>query len=173
MVATDNRSRALESMALYSGGDARVLVIEAPFYASITAELVSGATAVLGEQKVACDRLAVTGALEIPQALRQAIANGLFKPRGSGGMYGGVIALGCVIRGETSHYDIVCTMTNHWLMETAVTNAIPLGNGVLTVDTEAQALQRARGGALGKGGDAARACLRLMWIAANPGKAEA
>ena len=74
----------------------------------------------------------------------------------------GVVALGCVIRGETSHYDIVCNNANHWLMEVAIEHAMPLGNGILTVDTEAQALARARGGADGKGGDAARACLRLI-----------
>ena len=72
------------------------------------------------------------------------------------------MALGCVIRGETSHYDIVCNNANHWLMDVAVETCLPLGNAILTVDTEAQALARARGGADGKGGDAARACLRLI-----------
>ena len=75
------------------------------------------------------------------------------------------MALGCVIRGETSHYDIVCNNANHWLMEVAVRNGVPLGNGILTVDNEEQALARARGGADGKGGDAVRACLRLIELA--------
>ena len=69
------------------------------------------------------------------------------------------MALGCVIRGETTHYDIVCNNANHWLMEIAVRHAIPLGNAILTVETEAQALARAEGGREGKGADAVRACL--------------
>lgn len=76
--------------------------------------------------------------------------------------YDGVVALGCVIRGETAHYDIVVNNANHWLMEVAVGQAIPVGNAILTVDTEAQALARARGGREGKGGDAARACFALI-----------
>ena len=66
------------------------------------------------------------------------------------------------MRGETSHYDIVCNNANHWLMQVAILHSVPVGNGILTVDTEAQALARARGGIDGKGGDAARACLRLI-----------
>ena len=102
------------------------------------------------------------GALEIPQVLAQAAATGLVPRRAENGKWDGAIALGCVIRGETSHYDIVCNNANHWLMEVAIKHAVPLGNGILTVDNEKQALARARGGAEGKGGDAARACLRLI-----------
>ena len=61
------------------------------------------------------------------------------------------VALGCVIRGETSHYDIVCNNANHWLMEVAIRHSIPVGNGILTVDTEEQAMARARGGREGQG----------------------
>jgi 6,7-dimethyl-8-ribityllumazine synthase len=78
--------------------------------------------------------------------------------------FDGAIALGCVIRGETAHYDIVVNNANHWLMDVAVRNDAPVGNGVLTVDTEAQAIARATGGRKGKGGDAARACLALIEI---------
>ena len=78
--------------------------------------------------------------------------------------YDGAVALGCVIRGETSHYDIVCNNANHWLMEVAIRNGVPLGNGILTVDTEAQALARAHGTS-GKGGAAVRACLSLIELA--------
>jgi 6,7-dimethyl-8-ribityllumazine synthase len=67
-----------------------------------------------------------------------------------------------VIRGETSHYDIVCNTTNTGLMDVALRHHIPVGNGILTVESEAQAIARARGGRDGKGGDAARACLRLV-----------
>ncbi len=70
-----------------------------------------------------------------------------------------------MIRGETAHYDIVCNNANHWLMDVAIRHNVPVGNGILTVDTEAQALERAKGGRDGKGGDAARACLQLIEIA--------
>lgn len=156
-------------MELHSGGTARVLIIEAPYYPEITDELGRGAAAVLDEAGTGYDWIPVPGALEIPQAFAQAVKAGLFD-RGEKGVYAGAIALGCVIRGETAHYDIVCNNANHWLMETAIRHAIPLGNGILTVDTEAQALARARGGADGKGGDAARACLRLIRIAERLGQ---
>lgn len=152
-----------QEMELHSGASKRILIIEAPYYQAVTDELGRGVSEVLDQAETPHDWLPVPGALEIPQALAQAVAAGLF---GSGpqSVYAGVIVLGCVIRGETSHYDIVCNNTNHWLMETAIRNAIPVGNGILTVDSEAQAFARARGGAEGKGGDAARACLRLMRI---------
>ena len=141
---------------------ARVLIVEGRFYDKISDELLAGAIAALEAQGVAHDRITVPGALEIPQALAQAAAAGLIPRSAANGKWDGAIALGCVIRGETSHYDIVCNNANHWLMEVAVKHAVPVGNGILTVDTEEQALARARGGAEGKGGDAARACLRLI-----------
>lgn len=155
-------------MELHSGASARVLIIEAPYYQEITDALGTGAAAVLDEAETGYDWIPVPGALEIPQAFAQAVAAGLFA--GEKKIYSGLVALGCVIRGETSHYDIVCNTTNYWLMETAIRHNIPVGNGILTVDTEAQALARARGGATGKGGDAARACLRLMRIAQTLGR---
>jgi 6,7-dimethyl-8-ribityllumazine synthase len=98
----------------------------------------------------------VPGAFEIPLAAKAAALSKRFD---------GIVAIGCVIRGETAHYDIVCNNANHWLMEVAVRDAVPVGNGILTVETEAQALERARGGTAGKGGDAARACLALIELA--------
>jgi 6,7-dimethyl-8-ribityllumazine synthase len=167
MVTSGQRARP--EMELHSGASARVLIIEAPYYREITDALLSGAQAVLDAAGVGYDRVAVPGALEIPQVLAQALAAGLFTSGGEGS-YAGVIVLGCVIRGETSHYDIVCNNTNHWIMETAILHNIPVGNGVLTVDTEAQARARAEGGVDGKGGDAARACLRLIRIARDFGQ---
>jgi len=140
----------------------RVLIIEGRFYEAISDELANGAIAVLQAQGVGYDRISVPGALEIPQALAQAVSAGLLPRNASNGRWDGAVALGCVIRGETAHYDIVCRNANHWLMEVAIRHGVPVGNGILTVDTEAQALQRARGGADGKGGDAARACLSLV-----------
>jgi 6,7-dimethyl-8-ribityllumazine synthase len=166
MVKTDNNVRP--EMELYSGSPARVLIIESPYYQSITDELIAGAVATLDAAGVSYDRVAVPGALEIPQAFAQAVAAGLFADSGEG-VYAGAIVLGCVIRGETSHYDIVCNNTNHWLMDTAIRYNVPVGNGVLTVDTDAQAHARAQGGVNGKGGDAARAVLRLMKLAGDFG----
>jgi len=138
----------------------RVLIIEAPYYAEINGHLLAGALHVLAENGCDYDRLPVAGALEIPQALSAAAASGAI---GKGGRFSGAIALGCIIRGETSHYDIVCNNANHWLMETAIRHSIPVGNAILTVDTREQALARAAGGdPSGKGGDAARACLGLI-----------
>ncbi|MFX6941409.1 6,7-dimethyl-8-ribityllumazine synthase, partial [Acinetobacter baumannii] len=79
-------------------------------------------------------------------------------------VYSGAIALGCVIRGDTAHYEIVCNNANHWLMDVAINSMIPVGNAILTVETKEQALERARGGRDGKGGDAARACLALIGL---------
>ena len=167
MVRTETSSRP--EMDLHSGPSARILIIESPYYKEITDALGQGAVAVLDAADAPYDRIAVPGALEIPQAFAQAVAAGLFGG-GEGSRYAGVIVLGCVIRGETSHYDIVCNNTNHWLMETAIRHNIPVGNAVLTVATEAQARARAEGGADGKGGDAARACLRLIRIAEHLGQ---
>ena len=124
--------------------------------------MAAGAIAELEARKATYERIAVPGALEIPQALAQAVKAGVIGSDDVSARFDGCVALGCVIRGETSHYDIVCNNTNHWLMEVAVRNAIPLGNAILTVDTEAQALERARGGRDGKGADAVRACLAVI-----------
>ena len=139
------------------GFDGRILIIEARYYEDVADELVAGAVSELEGRGVPFDRIAVPGALEIPQALSAAVP--LFED-----VYVGAIVLGCVIRGETAHYDVVVTNTNHWVMDVAMTAMIPVGNGVLTVDTKEQAMARAKGGRTGKGGDAARACLRLVEI---------
>jgi 6,7-dimethyl-8-ribityllumazine synthase len=148
---------------------ARVLIIEAPYYEDISKELADGAIGELKARGATFDRIEVPGALEIPQVLTLASAAGLFygnplstRPTAR---YAGAVALGCVIRGETSHYDIVCNNANHWMMYVATEQHIPVGNGILTVDTREQAFARARGGRAGKGGDAARACLRLIELA--------
>jgi 6,7-dimethyl-8-ribityllumazine synthase len=143
----------------------RILIIEARFHEHIADELANGAIAELEAAGATYDRVAVPGALEIPQALAHAVAAGLIPASGPSGRYSGAVALGCVIRGETSHYDIVCRNANHWLMEVAIRVNVPVGNGILTVENEQQAVARAQGGREGKGGEAARACLRLVEIA--------
>ncbi|MFA5956043.1 6,7-dimethyl-8-ribityllumazine synthase [Hyphomicrobium sp.] len=137
---------------------AHVLFIEARFYEDIADLLIEGAVAECAKRGVTFERISVPGALEIPQVLAAAA-----EARAAGrAMFDGALALGCVIRGETAHYDIVCNNANHWLMDVAMHQSIPVGNAILTVDTRAQALARAEGGINGKGGDAARACLRLI-----------
>jgi 6,7-dimethyl-8-ribityllumazine synthase len=140
----------------------RVLIVEARFYEDIADALVEGAIAEIEAAGASWERVAVPGALEIPQALGLAAAAGLLPESAVNARFGGAVALGCVIRGETSHYDIVCNTANSGLMEVALRHHIPVGNGILTVENEPQALARARGGREGKGGDAARACLRLI-----------
>jgi 6,7-dimethyl-8-ribityllumazine synthase len=144
--------------------NARILIIEAPYYEGVSRELLAGATAELDAWGATYDKVTVVGALEIPQALAQAVEAGLVPATASSARYAGAILLGCVIRGETSHYDIVVNNANHWLYHLAITHRIPVGNAILTVDTEAQAMARALGGRHGKGGDAARACLGLIQI---------
>jgi 6,7-dimethyl-8-ribityllumazine synthase len=145
--------------------DAHILIIEARFYEGIADEMVAGAAAVLEAHGSTFERIAVPGALEISQVLSAAIEAGRFEPfLEEGKSFDGVIAIGCVVRGETYHFEIVCNNANHWLMEVASLEGVPVGNAILTVDTMAQAEERAKGGAAGKGGDAARACLRLIEI---------
>jgi 6,7-dimethyl-8-ribityllumazine synthase len=143
---------------------AHVLIIEARFYEDIADELAAGAIGELEARGATYERVAVPGALEIPQVLGLAAEAGRLEEEADGETFDGVIALGCVIRGETYHFEVVCNETNHWLMEAASMFATPVGNAILTVDTKEQALARARGGRDGKGGDAARACLRLIEI---------
>lgn len=143
----------------------RVLIIESRYYEKIADELLAGAVAELEAEGVAYDCVTVPGALEIPQALARAASSGVIPRDAPQARWCGAVALGCVIRGETSHYDIVCNNANHWLMEVAMRGSIPLGNAILTVENEEQAMARAKGGRKGKGADAVRACLGLIDLA--------
>jgi 6,7-dimethyl-8-ribityllumazine synthase len=143
----------------------RLLIIEARFYDAIADDLAEGAIAEIEARGAIYDRIPVPGCLEIPQALAQAIYAQAIPQSAGSGRYAGAVALGCVIRGETSHYETVANNANHWLYELAVRHAIPLGNGILTCETKEQAEARARGGREGKGGDAARACFALLELA--------
>jgi 6,7-dimethyl-8-ribityllumazine synthase len=146
--------------------DARVLVVEARFYDDIADMLLQGATRELEKAGTAFDRISVPGALEIPPA----IAIALDAAEGRGKPYHGVVALGCVIRGETSHYDIVAGESARGLMFLGLTHKLPVGNGILTVDTQAQAIERARTDKWDKGAAAARATLALMRIKRTAGR---
>jgi 6,7-dimethyl-8-ribityllumazine synthase len=143
----------------------RILIIEARFNEKIADELAKGAIEELEAQGANWERIVVPGALEIPLVLASAVKSGLIPTGAPSSRYAGVIALGCVIRGETYHFEVVSNNANHWLMDVATRHCIPVGNGILTVDTDKQAMERAKGGREGKGGDAARACLRLVDLA--------
>jgi len=144
------------------GKSARILIIDAPYYENISDALLAGAMAELDFAGATSERIVVPGALEIPLALSHVVKAGLIPGDAKHANFDGCVALGCVIRGETTHYDTVCNNANHWLMDIATRHAIPLGNAILTVETEAQALERAQGGRKGKGADAVRACLTLI-----------
>lgn len=154
--------KTVESSIPSGGLSVHLLVIEARYYEHIADELLAGATAEIEAAGATFERVTVPGALEIPLALAQAVKADLIGSDDANARFEGCVALGCVIRGETSHYDTVCNNANHWLMELAVRHGIPLGNAILTVENEAQALERARGGHKGKGADAVRACLQLV-----------
>ena len=139
---------------------ARVLIVEARFYDDLANELLRGAKAVLEGAGAQVDVLTVPGALEIPSAL--AIA--LDAAETAGTPYAAAVALGCVIRGETFHFEIVAGESARALMDLSVARRLPLGNGVLTVENEAQAWTRARVNELNKGGGAAEAALAVLRI---------
>lgn len=139
---------------------ARALVVEARFYDHIADPLLQGARAVFQAAGMRVDVLRVDGALEIPAAM--VIALGAASDAGD--PYEAAVALGCVIRGETGHYDIVAGESARALMDLSVAFALPLGNGILTVENEAQALERANIQRLDKGGAAARAALAVLAI---------
>lgn len=132
----------------------KFLIIESPYYTQICDALVDGATAYLREQGASFERIAVPGALEIPLAIK--IAHESSKVS-----YDGYIALGCVIRGETSHYDIVCNESAAGLSRLALDHSLAIGNGILTCDTMEQALVRALPDQKNKGKDAALAAYSL------------
>jgi 6,7-dimethyl-8-ribityllumazine synthase len=139
---------------------ARILVVEARFYHDIADALLDGAGRVLDAAAAEWDRITVPGSLEIPAAIAIAVDAAEERQR----PYDGVVALGCVIRGDTIHFEIVSMQSAQGLMELSVARRLPLGNGIITVDTQAQALARARKEELDKGGDAARAALAMVRI---------
>jgi len=137
---------------------ARILVVEARYYDDIADMLLRGAKRVLKDAQATHDLVTVPGALEIPAA----IMIGLHAAAAREQPYDGAVALGCVIRGETSHYDIVAGESARAIMDISIALDMPMGNGILTVDTDAQARVRARPAGEDKGGGAARAALALV-----------
>jgi 6,7-dimethyl-8-ribityllumazine synthase len=139
-----------------------VLIVEARFYGDIADELAKGAMAALEAAGATYDRLEVPGAFELPAAIRMNIK--AMELVGGRRRYDGYLALGCVIRGETSHYDYVCGECARGLMDLSLEFSIALGFGVLTVETQEQAWARAAADQLNKGGAVANAALRMIEI---------
>jgi 6,7-dimethyl-8-ribityllumazine synthase len=137
---------------------ARILLVEARFYDDIADLLLAGAMKELKAAGADVERISVPGSLEIPAAIAIALDAGAKKRR----PYHAVVALGCVIRGDTIHFEIVSNESARGLMDLAITRNVPIGNGIITANTEAQALARARMEEQDKGGDAARAALALV-----------
>ena len=130
---------------------ARLLIVESRFYADIADALISGAERELTKNGAVSERVVVPGAFEIPGAIALAA-----------GRYDGYVALGCVIRGETTHYDYVCGESARGLMDLSVHRKLAIGYGIVTVDTIEQAKARAFIDRGDKGGDAAHACLAMV-----------
>ena len=139
-----------------------VLIIEGRFYEDVSDELAKGAIGALEDAGATFHRIEVPGALEIPQVLAFAVRGGLIPYGAERWRYHGAIALGCVIRGETSHYDIVANESARTLMSLATKHGIPFGNGILTVENRSQALKRASITQGNKGRAAVHACLRMI-----------
>ncbi|MEX0839611.1 MAG: 6,7-dimethyl-8-ribityllumazine synthase [Parvibaculum sp.] len=147
--------------------NAHILIIEARFYEDIADELARGAIAAIEARGATWQRISVPGVLEIPAAIKYAIdamAHGAFTKA-----IDGFVTLGCVIRGETTHYDIVSNESARALMDIAVDRSLALGNGIQTVENEAQAWARAKVDQKNKGGGAANACLDMIELKRSMG----
>lgn len=138
-----------------------VLIVESRFYDDIADELLAGAKAALDAYGATYDVVTVAGAFEVPAAIAMAEEA---SRRPAGRAYDGYVALGCVIRGETSHYDYVCSESARGLMDLSVRQLLCIGYGILTVEDEEQAWVRARRSEGDKGGTVARVCLDMIGL---------
>jgi 6,7-dimethyl-8-ribityllumazine synthase len=135
----------------------RFLIVEARYYENIAAMLLEGAKTAFAKAGAAFDHVGVPGALEIPLALALALDHAAASKH----PFDGAVALGCVIRGETHHFEIVANESARAFTQISLARKLAFGNGVLTVENEAQALSRADPRQSDKGGDAARAALSM------------
>jgi 6,7-dimethyl-8-ribityllumazine synthase len=140
----------------------RILIVEARFYDHLADALLAGAKSVLDAYGADYDVVTVPGALEIPAAIAFAEEGG-HRPAGAVA-YDGYVALGAVVRGETYHFEIVSGESARGIMDLTVGKRLAIGNGILTVEDEAQALARARAEEGDKGGGAARAALEMVML---------
>lgn len=134
-----------------------IMVVEARFYEDLSDALWEGARAALETSGATYERVSVPGALEIPIAIRVAHLADPTK-------FDGYVALGCVIRGETTHYDTVCNESARGLMNLGIEHGLAIGNGILTCENDEQAWARAKANELDKGGGAALAALSLVTL---------
>lgn len=139
----------------------RILIVEARYYNHLADELLKGAQDMLKAHDADFDVVTVPGALEIPAAIAFAEEGG---HRPAGVRYDGYVALGTIIRGETYHFDVVSNESARAIMDLAIMRRLCIGNGILTVENEAQALARARPAELDKGGGAAKAALEMITV---------
>lgn len=146
---------------------ARFLIVEARYYDAIGAMLLEGARRAFEQAGASVDVISVPGALEIPLAIGIALDAAEQDEK----LYAGAIALGCIIRGETYHFEIVANESARALTSLALETGMAFGNGILTVENEAQALERADPARGDKGGDAARAALSLARLQQRLGTA--
>lgn len=130
---------------------ARILIVESRYYPEIADALIAGAAAEIKKNGASFERVVVPGAFEIPGAIALAAEH-----------YDGFLALGCVIRGETTHYDYVCGESARGLMDLSIQKKLAIGYGIVTVNTMEQAKARAETNRGDKGGDAAHACLAMV-----------
>jgi 6,7-dimethyl-8-ribityllumazine synthase len=133
------------------GPAARVLIVRAPYYRDVVDGLRDGAERILREAGAGFEVLDVAGAFELPQAIRMAL-RGQTK-------FDAFVALGCIVKGETDHYDFICQATMHGMMNLALQYGIAVGTGLLTVDTIDQAVARSGPDGFNKGAEAAVAAL--------------
>lgn len=143
-------------VARLDGPPARVLVIQAPYYADVVNGMRAGAEAVLRDIGARVDVADVAGAYELPAALRMAL---------KAGRWDGFLLLGCVVRGETDHYTFICDAVCHGVMDISAETGVPLGFGLLTVDRLEQAVARSRDDRMNKGGEAAHALVGQLALA--------
>jgi len=138
---------------------AHLLIVDAPYYSAISESLMAGVTAELDVAGATYDYVTVPGVLEIPAAVAMAV--------NSSKAYDGYVVIGCVIRGETTHYEIVANESARALMDLSVQHCLALGNGIQTVENESQAWARAKVDDKNKGGGAAKAALAMIALKQN------
>lgn len=134
---------------------ARILIVESRYYPDIADALIAGAEREIAKSGATSERIVVPGAFEIPGAIALAATK-------KGRRYDGYLALGCVIRGETTHYDYVCGESARGLMDLSINQKLAIGYGIVTVNNSDQAWARAATDRGDKGGDAAHACLAMV-----------
>ena len=140
----------------------KILLVCSPYYKDVTNNLIKGASDLLKSNSVDFKILNVPGALEIAPAIKLVLDKAQKKP-----VFDGFVALGCVIKGETYHFEIVANESSRALTNLSINYSIPIGNGILTVSNKDQAIRRSDPNQLNKGAGAALACLSLINIKNN------